>query len=463
LGTTLFFSADNVQSGIELWKTDGSAAGTVLVKDINPGITGSAPDHFQVMGNLLFFTANDGVAGRELWVTDGTAAGTILLADIRPGTASAFEDWFFKLDFRDFHVFQNHLFFRAYTSQDGLELYKSDGTPAGTGLVKNIGSLANDGCQGDFAELNGELYFVGFTTNHGGQIWKTDGTNAGTIEVTSTLNETPEDLTRLGNQLIFLEDDGINGPEPWKSDGTAAATALLKDTDPMVGSGGLAHTVSATEGRFFVAGNNAYFSVIDEENDSQIWITDGTEGGTQKLKSVGSSACPASNFARLGNSVLFLACNFGDYLWKTNGSAVTTQTVKGFSGGIFPAGFPDFPLLKTHEDEVWFGASPSTSTDLSLYKTNGSAAGTEAVGTFLISHFYDPQRFFSFGDKLVFWAKTSVSDDNFEPYIYKPLLAITGTITAASCNGSSDGSITVQPAGTAPFTAAWQPAAPGGL
>ena len=76
LGRTLFFAASDGASGAELWKSDGTAAGTVLVKDIHPGSMGSVPYQLTVFGDAVYFTATDGTTGRELWKSDGTAAGT---------------------------------------------------------------------------------------------------------------------------------------------------------------------------------------------------------------------------------------------------------------------------------------------------------------------------------------------------------------------------------------------------
>jgi ELWxxDGT repeat protein len=87
VGSTLFFTASDGVNGNELWKSDGTAAGTVLVKDIFPGLSGPSPSSLTAVGNTLFFTANDGVNGNELWKSDGTAAGTVLVKDINPGSA----------------------------------------------------------------------------------------------------------------------------------------------------------------------------------------------------------------------------------------------------------------------------------------------------------------------------------------------------------------------------------------
>jgi ELWxxDGT repeat protein len=77
---TLFFTAFD-SAGAELWKSDGTSTGTVLVKDIH--LTGSSqPRSLTDMNGTLFFTANDGVNGYELWKSDGTSSGTVLVKDV---------------------------------------------------------------------------------------------------------------------------------------------------------------------------------------------------------------------------------------------------------------------------------------------------------------------------------------------------------------------------------------------
>jgi ELWxxDGT repeat protein len=81
-GERAFFSAHDGKHGRELWVSDGTAAGTRMVKDIRPGATGSQPDTLTRVGSRVYFTANDGRRGRELWVSDGTAAGTHVVKDL---------------------------------------------------------------------------------------------------------------------------------------------------------------------------------------------------------------------------------------------------------------------------------------------------------------------------------------------------------------------------------------------
>ena len=88
-GKVVFFGSDNAH-GNELWSTDGTPAGTTLVRDILPGWQSSVSTtvNWQIAltgGGVAIFFANDGSHGIEAWRTDGTTAGTYMLADLVPG------------------------------------------------------------------------------------------------------------------------------------------------------------------------------------------------------------------------------------------------------------------------------------------------------------------------------------------------------------------------------------------
>ena len=89
VGTTIFFVADDGTSGNELWKTDGTMAGTVRVRDINPGLDYGVDD-IDAIGGTLYLQASDGVHGFELWKSDATAAGTVQVVDLNADDAGGF-------------------------------------------------------------------------------------------------------------------------------------------------------------------------------------------------------------------------------------------------------------------------------------------------------------------------------------------------------------------------------------
>ena len=132
VGSTLYFSATVSASGNELWKTDGTPVGTVLVADIVAGAGSSSPTSLVAVGGMLYFSAFESTNGRELWKSDGTAAGTVLVSNINPGTASSSPVIITDVNYN------GTAYFNATTAAGGAELWKSDGTGAGTALIADL-------------------------------------------------------------------------------------------------------------------------------------------------------------------------------------------------------------------------------------------------------------------------------------------------------------------------------------
>ena len=117
---SLYFSAKDDTHGRELWKSDGTAAGTVVVKDVRPGSEGSLPRGLTDVGGTLYFSAGDGTHGGELWRSDGTATGTVMVKDIWAGSKGSHPSGLTDVG--------GTLYFAADDGTHGWELWKSDGT-----------------------------------------------------------------------------------------------------------------------------------------------------------------------------------------------------------------------------------------------------------------------------------------------------------------------------------------------
>jgi ELWxxDGT repeat protein len=117
----VYFVQDDSIHGSELWRTDGTPAGTTLVKDVNPGHDGSYPMELTVVGSKLFFVAHNSRFFPTLWRSDGTAAGTTLVHNTWPGAGGS--------DPSDLTIFNDTLFFSASDGVVGRELWKHGEPP----------------------------------------------------------------------------------------------------------------------------------------------------------------------------------------------------------------------------------------------------------------------------------------------------------------------------------------------
>src|SRR5262249_16950416 len=116
----------------------------------------------------------------------------------------------------------------AFVDNTGTKLWKSDGTEAGTVVVKPmVGEEVSE-----LTVVDGTLFFMQYD-----DLWKSDGTAAGTVQVMEINNPSGaslshKHLTDVNGRLFFAVDDGAHGTELWTSDGTVAGTTLVKDIYP---------------------------------------------------------------------------------------------------------------------------------------------------------------------------------------------------------------------------------------
>ncbi|MBW1682365.1 MAG: hypothetical protein JRJ83_13185 [Deltaproteobacteria bacterium] len=297
---TVYFAADNGVNGVELWKTDGTQSGTVMVKDLNPGQSASQPSSLADLNGTLFFAANDGTHGVELWKSDGTAAGTVLVKEIHPSGDSAPADLI---------VMNGMLFFTADDGKHGVELWKSDGTAAGTVMVKDIAYHGGESSSPvELTDVNGTLFFRADDQRTGLELWKSDGTESGTSQVEDIntgegAGSSPANLTNLDGVLLFTADDGRNGVELWKSDGTGTGTVLVKDI--------LEGTESSSPDNLVNHHGWLFFTADDGTNGRELWFNDGGASETSLLADINAGGSAAPGFLTPVGSRLYFSADDG--------------------------------------------------------------------------------------------------------------------------------------------------------
>ena len=345
-------AAGTPETGVELWTTDGTEAGTRLLRDINPGAGGSYPGTYS-QGDLIalgdgrvLFSADDGTTGRELWITDGTEEGTRLVVDLSPG---------------------------GYVPYPDAPFYPSSSYPA------NLTLLAE-----------GRALFTAATPDGGGTgLWVTDGTEDGTLRLTDAPSSPsavsgayPSGILPLGDgRALFAAESATLGRELWITDGTKGGTSVLADIWTGGGSGnpgGGSYLGSSPYGPYYPSGpysppyspyvtggqvalgdGRAMFSATDPYHGNELWITDGTAGGTRLVKDInannqGFASSAPGQFASLGDGrAIFTATDGENGLapWISDGTEAGTFMLRSFldaAPGFIPGSYlvlPDDSLL----------------------------------------------------------------------------------------------------------------------
>ncbi len=358
----VYFAATG-PTGHEMWKTDGTAAGTVLLKDVRPGVAGSTPYEPTPIGSTLLFTADDGQVGREPWVSDGTTAGTRRLLDINPSPLNRGSSP------TPLGTFDGLAYWAATDSANRRGLWQTNGTTAGTALLAGTTG-------GLFEPLDDFFLFAGSGGIAGTELWISDGTLAGTrllADLRPGLGSSfPRGSARLGDRVVFAADDGTHGVEPWISDGTAQGTALITDANPgPAGSTPFSTNFTEWNGRVYFLGNS-------QATGQEPWVTDGTPGGTRLLRDIAAGVTTSTHFfapTGFGNYVYFDADNGvnGRELWRSDGTPMGTSLFADLVPG--PAASRPFGLQVLGSELLFF----TTDGGDALWKTNGTAAGTQKV------------------------------------------------------------------------------------
>ncbi len=394
LDDKVFFSAkENNISDYQLWRSDGSEAGTFALTNRNvPNSQDDTITQIVAFNGLIFFGAYDETMGNELWVTDGTPEGTAVFKDLVSGASGGFP--------RDFFVFNNQLFFEADTEEFGQELWVSDGTPEGTALFKDINPGAGNGMwySEDYIIYGDNFYFFADNGIQGLELWKSDGTPNGTVlvkDIKPGIEGSAITLEGgvLNGQLIFAAEDGTHGKELWTSDGTEVGTNLVKDINP-----GLPHgltynspVVVSNTAVFFVG----YFGPIPQLG---VYASDGTSEGTVYL---GPGSPSTFGFTDSGESVLYYGSDLENTsgLIRSDGTPLGTELISpGLKSGENSVLESSFVLI--NGSTFFSGNTEKNGTE--LWVSDGTALGTRLFKDINKTSGTSARRFREVGDQTFF-------------------------------------------------------------
>jgi ELWxxDGT repeat protein len=369
--TAVFLSVtSNTSPYLSLFRSNGTTSGTALIgsfpdKDTTQSI--GAPFYLGTAGEKLIYTsAGHPSYGAEPFASDGTAAGTGLLRDLNPGSRDS-------VYYNALSV-NNKVIFSASGAGEAFdpEPWVTDGTPAGTVQLGDYWPGATGSQPKPLGVMNGFAYFI-VQTPGTPKIFKTDGTPAGSEAFTLPAGfRLGLDGTVAGNQLFFLCDpNGTFNYELCKSDGTSAGTSLVKDIDGVPGT-------SSSPQFFASAGNRVVFMANDGVHGVELWGSDGSSAGTVLLGDLQPGAAGQSPFFSLsaeaaGKRFLTLSTpGEGLELWSTDGTAAGTVRLTDLEPGPINSQF----LSGIEHDGKLFFSARGADGQIELYSSNGTRPGT---------------------------------------------------------------------------------------
>jgi ELWxxDGT repeat protein len=368
-----------------LYATDGSAAGTVRLT------SGIISELARIHGIVYFF---GGTERFGLWRTDGTPAGTRIVRSLRGGwtrllTASG-----------------SRLFYMS--GDDSGELWTSDGTPRGTRLVRTFDESDHDfiGRITTFLQSTGDGQ-VTFVAERGSSLqpdlWRSDGTPHGTVRLThfeensGVKNLRADQIAVLGRRTLFVADNGISGSRLWSTRGSLETTAPFEGCP-----GDCPELLAGTP--LVPLEDRVIFAARDLDHGAELWMSDGTPAGTRLLADLCPGPCDANpaDFTAAAGKIWFRVTVDGvDHLARTDGTPAGTALLTAIPAAVLGATQLD---LSTDGRRVFFagmdaldGAQP--------WATDGTPAGTSRVSVLPApAASSEPASFTALGDRLLFTA-----------------------------------------------------------
>ena len=460
MGGNLYFAGDDGIHGWELWRSDGTVAGTYMVKDLRDGDNDGSMIYYcwsnschtpeMIAGNnKIFFTGFNGEPGTEVaaavFVSDGTEAGTNVIREhwINWDPDVESEEGFIPypgprnlVSIPGNSLISDRVVYSALDVQGGQdigshppsgeELWITDGTYLGTTMLANIQpedeSWDYDDttyCCGDFQggeprdiiKKANSVWFSANSLDYGRELYRYDlGAIGGGLFLVSDIrngidSSNPTYMTSGSDGVYFSAYDDNTGRELYHSSGDAFSTILVKDIWP-----GVNNSSSPTHMTKF--GNYLAFSADDGQHGRELWISDKTEDGTYMLKNINTNGSSDPHQLHVLDGVLYFIAEteeHGRELWKSDGTASGTMMVKDINPGSnssysFVEGWTTGDLFIIHQGEMYFGCDDGVH-GVEICRSDGTAEGTKlAVDAVPGENGSWPLWLISIGDKIYFTA-----------------------------------------------------------
>jgi len=379
----VYFGARNASTfNTEIWSTNGTTAGTSLVKTISTDTMAIVSNLHAANGNL-FFTAYTRKNGRELWTSKGTAATTSMLKDIVVGESSGIKSsntWFDSYNPSSI-VFNNRLFINAYSDSCGVEPWISDGSSSGTLMLKDVNDDFRFGDQevGNFMVAGDYLFLTAADSLNGAELWRTDGTRNGTQlaeNISPAFLPTGfDEFTEFKNKLFVTAISFIDGQELYTSNGKPGAGNSFFVTPSGIFNSSSPHDYAVKEPYLYYIGMD---SLINTDN---VFRSDGTRAGTQTLnKGLSNSYTDVSGLRKVGDRLYFSA--------KAPGKGIEPMVSDGKLGGaivlkdIYSGTASSNPQFFCGNTTATYFSATDGSGKTGVYKTDGTEIGTSKLFDF---------------------------------------------------------------------------------
>jgi len=368
-----YFNAYDRLHGNEFWESDGTESGTQMIADIAPGPFGSLPRAFVEFNDRLYFCAN------QQAVMSGGASGVFLYSFSREGDLLQIPQSYKKEIVtlaiplgNAMWVWNDQLVFLGRTESNGQVLWATDG-------VSETPTLLWCDSTGDPLPVQCYVKWLSTTKNalylidNDGEIWAASRGKTGMVRVLGEgVERRTNPVATIGDRLLYLHWLHDTGCELHVASTETGSGQLLKELRPGV-SGGFNHS-----GKTFAItlDEKVLFAADDGVHGLELFISDGTPGGTQLLYDVypGVKSSTPEWFHLFGEKVLFLATDdtHGREPWITDGTPEGTKLLADLSPG---AEFTDLHNYADVPGRVFFSAT-TPATGKEVFVTDGTPEGT---------------------------------------------------------------------------------------